>query len=43
MVLFLYAEGESDDKLADVLKKFEEHWNPRQSTIYERYRFQCRN
>ena len=40
---FQYAEGESDDKLADVLKKFEEHCNPRQNTIYERYRFQCRN
>ena len=38
-----YAEGESDDQLADVLKKFEEHCNPRQNTIYERYRFQCRD
>ena len=37
---FQYAEGESDYKLADVLKKFEEHCNPRQNTIYERYRFQ---
>ncbi|KAI0229256.1 hypothetical protein LSAT2_020337 [Lamellibrachia satsuma] len=36
-----YAEGESDDKLADVLKKFEEHCNPRQNTTYERYWFQC--
>ena len=26
-----------------MLKKFEEHCNPRQNTIYERYRFQCRN
>ena len=26
-----------------LLKKFEEHYNPRQNTIYERYRFQCRN
>ena len=40
---FQYAEGESDDKLADVLKKFEEHCNPRQDTICERYRFQCRD
>ena len=43
---FQYGEGESDERLADVLKKFEvdeEHCNPRQNTIYERYRFQCRN
>ena len=35
--------GESDERLADVLKKFEEHCHPRQNTIYERYRFQGRN
>ena len=35
-----YAEGKSEDKLANVIKKFEES---RQNTIYERYRFQCRN
>ena len=40
---FQYGEGESDERLADVLRKFEEHCNPRQNTIYERYRFQCRN
>ena len=40
---FQYAEGESENKLADLLKKFEEHCNPRQNTIYERYRSQCRN
>ena len=40
---FQYAEGKRDDKLADVLKKFEEHCNPRHNTIYERYRFQCIN
>ena len=38
-----YAEGESDDKLADVPKNYEEHCNPRQNTIYERYRLQCKN
>ena len=38
---FQYAKGESDDKLADVLKKFEEQCNPRQNKTYERYRFQC--
>ena len=37
---FQYAEGKSEDKLANVIKKFEES---RQNTIYERYRFQCRN
>ena len=26
-----------------MLKEFEEHCSPRQNTIYERYRFQCRN
>ena len=41
---FQYGEGESDERLADVLKKFEEHCNPRENTIiYERYRLQCRN
>ena len=40
---FQYGEGESDERLADVLKKFEKHCNPRQNIIYERYRFQCRN
>ena len=35
--------SESDDKLADVVKKFEEYCNPKQNTIYERYIFQCRN
>ena len=42
---FQYGEGESDERLADVLKKFEEHChcNPRQNTIYERYMFQCMN
>ena len=41
--MFQYGEGESDERLADVLKKFEEHCNHRQNTIYERYRFQCMN
>lgn len=40
---FQYPEGESDHKLAYVLKKFEEHCKPRHNTIYERYRIQCRN
>ena len=26
-----------------MLKNFEEHCNPRENTIFERYRFQCRN
>ena len=39
---FQYADGESDDKLAGVFKKFEEHCNPIENTIYERYSFQCR-
>ena len=39
---FQYGEGESDERLPDVLKKFEKHCNPRQNTIYERYKFQCR-
>ena len=40
---FQYGEEESDERLAGVLKKFEEHCHLRQNTIYERYRFQCRN
>ena len=30
---FQYGGGESDERLADVLKKFEKHCNPRQNTI----------
>ena len=37
------AERDSDDKLVDVLKNFEEHCNHRQNTKYEIYRFQCMN
>lgn len=40
---FQYADGESEDNLEDVLRKFEGHCNPRQNTIFERYKFQCRN
>ena len=29
--------------MEDVLNKFEEHCNPRQNVIYERYKFQCRH
>ena len=40
---FQYSAGENEDKLDDVLRKFEEHCNPRQNIIFERYKFQCRN
>ena len=38
---FQYSAGEN--QLDDVLRKFEEHCNPRQNIIFERYKFKCRN
>ena len=40
---FQYSAGENEDKLDDVLRKFEEHCNPRQNIIFEIYKFKCRN
>ena len=40
---FEYVDGESADSVEDVLTKFEEYCSPRKNTIYERYKFQCRN
>ena len=40
---FEYGDGESEDSIQDVLNKFEEYCNPRRSTIYERYKLQCRH
>ena len=37
-------EEEVDEKdIEKVLKKFEEYCHPRKNTVYERYRFWCRN
>ena len=39
---FTWAEGESEDNIDHVLKKFDEHCEPRTQVIYERYRFNNR-
>ena len=39
---FTWGEGESEDDIADVLRKFDEHCEPRTQVIYERYRFNNR-
>ena len=37
---FEYWDGESEDSIQDVLNKFEEYYNRRRNTLYERYKFQ---
>lgn len=40
---FTWAEGQSENKITDVLAKFDEYCEPRTQVIYERYRFNNRN
>ena len=35
---FIFSEGE-DDKLAPLLSKFDDHFNPKKNITYERYLF----
>ena len=39
---FTWREGEQDDKMKDVLAKFDEYCEPRTQVIYQRYRFNNR-
>ena len=39
---FAWAEGQSENKITDVLAKFDEYCEPRTQVIYERYRFNNR-
>ena len=36
---FRLATGEDRNKIADLKKKFEDYFNPRKNTVFERYKF----
>ena len=40
---FEFAEGEDPDNYEDILKEFQAYCKPRKNTVFERYRFWCRN
>ena len=40
---FEFAEGEDPDNYEDILKKFQTYCKPGKNTVFERYRFWCRN
>jgi len=36
---FRFATGEDPNRIADLKKKFEDYYNPRKNTVFERYKF----
>ena len=40
---FEFAEGEDPDNYEDMLKEFQAYCKPGKNTVFERYRFWCRN